>query len=353
MLLVIYSRARPRLPLLAIPADERSLVAFTIVAHFLGPATFDRFPAVLARFAARRPSDDGSEQHNRRVAGSIAFQFVPGPCLPGSVLVFFALATRRLALLGGLVGVLEEIIERCVLGHGPALVRQRLRRAGGVETRPSVVELFPPPVVSHSMTDWDERYSEGDYPAAPDPSPVLRDHVHAFPDGRALDVAAGTGRNALFLAEHGYAVDALDRSRVGLEIAHETAVERGIEDRLECIQADAEEYAFPRETYDVIAISFHRFVDRLPDIHAALAPGGVFFYEIHLRTTDDAPSGPSTDRYRFAANELLRACLGLTVIHYEEKVYERDEDRDSALATILARKSTGDAQSYPHVEDRR
>lgn len=203
------------------------------------------------------------------------------------------------------------------------------------------------------MTDWDERYRAGDYPTAPDPSPVLRDHVHALPDGRALDVAAGTGRNALFLAEHGYAVDALDQSRVGLEIAREAALERGIEDRLEWIQADAEAFAFPREAYDVIAISFHRFVDRLPDLHAALAPGGVFFYETHLRTTDDAPSGPSTDRYRFGANELLRACLGLTVLHYEEKVYEREEDRDSALATILARKSTGAAQSYPRLQDRR
>lgn len=202
------------------------------------------------------------------------------------------------------------------------------------------------------MTDWDERFSEGDYPVAPDPSPVLRDHLHAFPDGRALDVAAGTGRNALFLAEHGYAVDALDQSRVGIEIAREAAAERGIEEQIEWIQADASEFVFPRETYDVIAISFYRFVDRLQDLHAALAPGGLFFYEAHLRTTDDAPRGPSTDRYRFAANELLRACMGLTVLHYEEKTYEGD-DRATALATVLARKSTGDAQSYPHVDDRR
>jgi SAM-dependent methyltransferase len=202
------------------------------------------------------------------------------------------------------------------------------------------------------MTDWDHRYSEGDYESDPRPSPVLRTHVETFPDGRALDVAAGTGRNALFLAERGYQVDALDRSRVGLEIARDTAIDRDIDENVDWIQADATEYAFPRDTYDVIAISFHRFVDRLPDIHAALAPGGVFFYEIHLRTTDDAPSGPSTDRYRFAANELLRACLGLTVIHYEEKIYE-SEERTSALATIVARNSTGDAQSYPHLEDRR
>ena len=51
------------------------------------------------------------------------------------------------------------------------------------------------------MTTWDERFREGEYPRDPDPSPVLRDYVSEFPDGGALDVATGTGRNAVFLAE--------------------------------------------------------------------------------------------------------------------------------------------------------
>ncbi|MFT4889894.1 MAG: ubiquinone/menaquinone biosynthesis C-methylase UbiE [Halobacteriales archaeon] len=202
------------------------------------------------------------------------------------------------------------------------------------------------------MTDWDERFREGDYPSAPEPSPVLREHVDALPDGRALDVATGTGRNAVFLADRGYSVDAVDASRVGLDIARDAAADRGVDHRIEWIQADATEYVFPHRTYDVIAISFHRFVDRLPDLFEALTPGGVLFYEAHLRTTDDAPSGPSTDRYRFASNELLRACLGLTVLHYEEKTYE-NEERTSAVATILARNSDGDAQSYPRIESDR
>jgi len=50
------------------------------------------------------------------------------------------------------------------------------------------------------MTDWDDRFVSGEYPRAPEPSAVLRSYEPAIPDGRALDVAAGTGRNAVYLA---------------------------------------------------------------------------------------------------------------------------------------------------------
>lgn len=68
------------------------------------------------------------------------------------------------------------------------------------------------------MTTWDERFRDGEYPQDPEPSPVLRRYIDALPDGRALDVATGMGRNAVFLAAHGYQVDGIDRSREGLKI---------------------------------------------------------------------------------------------------------------------------------------
>ena len=95
------------------------------------------------------------------------------------------------------------------------------------------------------MTTWDERFREGEYPRDPDPSPVLRDYVSEFPDGRALDVATGTGRNAVFLAEAGYTVDAIDQLREGLRIARENAAERGVADRRNPIQADVPAHVFP------------------------------------------------------------------------------------------------------------
>jgi SAM-dependent methyltransferase len=197
---------------------------------------------------------------------------------------------------------------------------------------------------------WDERFREGEYPQDPDPSEILKRYVGTFPEGRALDVATGTGRNAVFLAERGYEVDAVDRSREGLRIARENARERGVADRMEWIQTDVPNHAFPEGTYDVITISYYRAVDRFPDIKEALAPGGVLYVEHHLRSTDEAAAGPSSDRYRFASNELLHACLDLTVIHYQETNDVRDDGGLAPNARVVARKTTGTRQSYPTVE---
>ncbi|WP_411968978.1 class I SAM-dependent methyltransferase [Haloferax sp. YSSS75] len=196
------------------------------------------------------------------------------------------------------------------------------------------------------MDKWDERFSEGEYPTDPDPSPVLQAYVDTFPEGRALDVAAGTGRNALFLAAEGYDVDALDQSWAGLDIIEERADETNVSERVETILADATEYDFPEETYDVITISFFRTLDQLGNIKAALKPGGVLFYQHHLQSSPPATVGPSTNRYRFQSNELLRSCLDLTILYYEESTEER-EGRTSATATIVARNTHGGTQSYP------
>jgi Methylase involved in ubiquinone/menaquinone biosynthesis len=199
------------------------------------------------------------------------------------------------------------------------------------------------------MTTWDERFREGEYPRDPDPSPVLRDYRSEFPDGRALDVATGTGRNAVFLAEAGYTVDAIDQSREGLRITRENAAGRGVDDRLNLLQADVPAHAFPTDRYAVVTISFYRAVDRFPDIKRALVPGGYLFVEHHLRSTDPTPVGPSGDRYRFGANELLHAALDMTVLYYDETTRERDDGRQHATARVLARNTTGRRQSYPRA----
>ena len=196
------------------------------------------------------------------------------------------------------------------------------------------------------MGDWDERFRAGEYPRAPEPSAVLERYVDALPEGRALDVATGTGRNAVFLAEAGHEVDAIDQSREGLRITRERAAERGVADRLHPIQADVPSYAFPTARYDLITVSFYRAVDRFPDIKEALRPGGVLFVQHHLRTTDDVDLGLSGDRYRFAANELLHACLDLTVLHYEEGLETRADGERGATAQVVARNSAGPRQSY-------
>jgi len=196
------------------------------------------------------------------------------------------------------------------------------------------------------MTGWDERFRTGAYPTDPDPSPVLARYVDGFPDGRALDVATGTGRNAVFLAQRGHRVEAIDRSRVGLEVARATAADRGVVDRTDWLVADAAEFRFPRDRYAAVAIGSYRPLDRLPDIEDALIEGGYLFVEHHLRSTEPVDAGPSGDRYRFAANESLHAGLDMTVPHYDETTRTRD-GRRRATAGLVARNSTGRRQSCP------
>ncbi|MFB6097023.1 MAG: class I SAM-dependent methyltransferase [Haloferacaceae archaeon] len=191
---------------------------------------------------------------------------------------------------------------------------------------------------------WNERYASGEYDPREYPSPLLEEHVDWHPTGRALDVATGQGRNALFLAERGYDVDAIDVAPAALETARARADERGVD--VAWIAADVDDYAFPAGEYDVITVSFFAALDRLPDLKEALAPDGVLLYEHHLRTTEPVERGPSGDRYRLRSNDLLRACLDLTVLRYDESTREVDGDR-AAVASLVARNTHGGTQAYP------
>jgi SAM-dependent methyltransferase len=168
-------------------------------------------------------------------------------------------------------------------------------------------------MTDEERTHWNERYRERD--PALEPSTFLREVADSLPEGRALDVATGGGRNAIFLAKCGYEVTGIDLSEGGLEIARERTAERGVTERTEFIQGDIEQYDFSPETYDVIIVSYYYSLNALPDLKCALAPGGVLLYEHRLH-----PSGDDSHRFRFHPNDLLRACLDLRIVRYEEPV---------------------------------
>lgn len=194
---------------------------------------------------------------------------------------------------------------------------------------------------------WNEKYSDDDgFDLPGDPIPELARRIDTLPEGRALDVATGTGRNALYLAGRGYDVEAVDVSDEALERAQSRADERDVD--VEWIRADLTAPGFDLEagTYDLITVSFFAALELLPDLKEALAPGGVLVYEHHLRSSDPVEIGPSSDRHCYRSNDLLRACLDLTVLSYEER-RRKVNDGTAAVATLVARNSSGGAQSYP------
>lgn len=125
---------------------------------------------------------------------------------------------------------------------------------------------------------WNRKYAAGNPNPALAPEPLLVRYAHLL-DGRgtALDVACGVGQNALFLAQRGYEVLAVDASVAGLRHAH--AALAGTRLPVQLIAADLDDFVLPRR-YFALAVVF-RFLSRplLPRLKQALAPGGLLFYQ--------------------------------------------------------------------------
>ena len=181
---------------------------------------------------------------------------------------------------------------------------------------------------------WDRRYAEGDYLPRTHPTPFLLEWLPRIPVGRALDVACGTGRNALRLAEAGFDVDAVDISAVAIDRGHAEAGRRGVD--VTWVVADLDTDPLPRQEYDLITVLRYRNPRLWPKLAAALAPGGWIVVEHHLRTSLDA-AGPGSEDFRLEPGELLRAFGDLRIVHYSEEVEPADDgEADFVLGRVVA-----------------
>lgn len=151
---------------------------------------------------------------------------------------------------------------------------------------------------------WNERYREAGFELPGEAAPLLRRCADWLPGGRALDVATGTGRNALFLAERDYEVDAVDVADEALATARARAFDRDV--KVNWIQVDLEGHPLPEATYDVIVVTFFHALDRLPDLKDALAPGAS-----SCTSTTSAPTRrPSGGRATTATGSGRTTCSG-------------------------------------------
>ncbi len=186
---------------------------------------------------------------------------------------------------------------------------------------------------------WDQRYADGSYPVREEPAGLLKAWIDRLPKGKALDLACGAGRNALFLAEHGFSVDGMDISEVALAKAREAAERRGVD--VNWVQADLDDPDLPADTYDVIVDC--RFIDRglIPRMKDALKDGGYLLFEHHLLSSEATVNvgGPSS-YWRFRPNELLHQFLDLRVISYQEFIAPESDGRIAALVWLVACKGS-------------
>lgn len=174
--------------------------------------------------------------------------------------------------------------------------------------------------MSHSARQkWDARYRAREDGPAPAPGWLAEIEEEIPRSGRALDIAAGTGRVSLWLARRGLEVMAADISPVGLAIAREAASAEGLP--LETQVVDFERDAFPEGPFDVIACFNYHQPALFPAIMEALAPRGVALVEVATAKNLERNAHPSR-RWLAAEGEVRAALSELDVVHYEEDWFD-------------------------------
>jgi SAM-dependent methyltransferase len=193
------------------------------------------------------------------------------------------------------------------------------RPPGGEETRRYWNERHAGAVWNDQPADWLLEHRE-----------LLEDQ----PQDRALDIACGGGRNAVFLAELGFDVDALDISDVGIERVQRLAAERDLP--ITASRTDlAELRAFPRAPYQVVIDFFYRERSLFGPIIDALAPRGLLFFQTFVGARPDGAFGP---RFGLEPGELRAVFARLEILHYDEvQIGEADRGRRT-VARLAARR---------------
>ena len=187
---------------------------------------------------------------------------------------------------------------------------------------------------------WDERYSGTEFEWTTRPNQFVATELADLPPGRALDLAAGEGRNTVWLAERGWQVTAVDFSRVGLDKGRKLSAARGLDEaQVDWIVADLRDYEPERDAYDLALIAYLQVSPALratvlARAAAALAPAGTAFVVGHdLANLTEGVGGPQDPDVLYTPEAVRAELPGLRVV-WAGRV-RRPVERDGGTATAV------------------
>ena len=190
---------------------------------------------------------------------------------------------------------------------------------------------------------WDRKYAETERLWGRDPNRFLVTEVSDLPPGRALDLACGEGRNAIWLAELGWRTTGVDFSQVAIAKARERASQASLD--VEFVCADLLDYEPERDAYDLVLL-FYLQLPRdelrlvLERAAGALAAGGTFLLVGHdLVNITEGVGGPSDPAVLYTPDDIVAELPGLEIEKAERVLRDvADADRPAIDALVRARR---------------
>jgi len=196
--------------------------------------------------------------------------------------------------------------------------------------------------VNKQVAKWNARYAGRDPGLDESPASLLPPAVDGVSPGRALDLACGAGRNAIWLARRGWRVDAVDGAEAALDLLLASAGRAGCQDRITAHAADLEseppDFTIAPGRYDLIVDCYFLHRPLFPAIRKGTRPGGLFVAALHL----PAPAGGKGHRYVLQPGELEREVKAWQwdILHSAERTAKPSAGDDLGVAEIIARRPT-------------
>jgi 2-polyprenyl-3-methyl-5-hydroxy-6-metoxy-1,4-benzoquinol methylase len=161
---------------------------------------------------------------------------------------------------------------------------------------------------------WDQRYRGRELVWMSEPNRFLVSETSSLAPARAIDLACGEGRNAVWLAERGWEVTGVDFSSVGIEKARQLEDARGV--RVEWVVADLLEFRPETRSFDLVIVFYLQVAasQRTTILRAAadaVAPGGTFLLVGHdRRNIEQGYGGPQDPAVLYTAEDVTEALAG-------------------------------------------
>jgi SAM-dependent methyltransferase len=202
--------------------------------------------------------------------------------------------------------------------------------------------------VDPSRERWNRRWAGERASAATTPSAFLIAETESLPPGRALDVACGAGRNAVWLARRGWRVSGVDFSEVALRAARDLAAGSGVE--IEWVEADAVTWAPPGRAYDLVTVMYlqlpaHERRVALAHAAAAVRPGGTLLVVGHdLLNLTEGSGGPTQADVLFTPDDVVAEIGDLAIekaLRVRRAVDGGGAARDAIDALVRAQRPAG------------